>query len=137
MTEREEWRLSSIDGVLVSSLGRILTIPSIKPMPGNGYRHYGTTARYGAFSDGRMIFVHKGKTYKVHRLVCEAFNGPPPFQNAVCMHLDEDFENNRPSNLKWGTQKENLNAPGFIEYCKRRVGEDSPTVKGRKKELAA
>lgn len=137
MTECEEWRLSSLDGVLVSSWGRFLTIPSIKPMPAGGERHYGTTPRVGAFSDGRMLFVHKGKTYKVHRLVCEAFNGKPPFSNAVCMHLDEDPTNNRPENLKWGTQKENLNAPGFLEYCRGRLGDDSPFIKGRKKDLAA
>lgn len=75
--------------------------------------------------------MYRGKTYKVHRLVCEAFNGPPPFQGAVCMHLDEDYRNNRPDNLAWGTQKENLNAPGFIAYCRSRTGENSPTAKGR------
>lgn len=31
----------------------------------------------------------RGKTYKVHRLVCEAFNGPCP-DGLVCCHEDED-----------------------------------------------
>lgn len=35
------------------------------------------------------------------------------------MHINEDPLDNRPENLRWGTQKENLNAPGFIEYAKR------------------
>jgi len=77
-----------------------------------------------------MIFQYKGKTYKVHRLVCEAFNGPP-FEGAVCMHLDSDYKNNKPENLAWGTQKENLNHPAYIAYCKTRVGKNSPTYKGR------
>jgi hypothetical protein len=50
------------------------------------------------------------------------------------MHLDENSRNNRPENLAWGTQKENLNAPQFLEYCKNRTGENSPIIKGKKKE---
>ena len=73
-------------------------------------------------------------TIKVHRAVCEAFHGPPPFPKAVVIHLDENGLNNRPENLRWGTQKENLNMPGFIEYCKARIGENSPAIKGRKKQ---
>lgn len=52
------------------------------------------------------------------------------------MHIDENSRNNKPANLAWGTQKENLNAPGFIEYCKGRVGENSPTTKGRRAKVA-
>jgi hypothetical protein len=47
------------------------------------------------------------------------------------MHLDENSKNNRPENLAWGTQKENLNAPGFIEYCKGRTGKNNPYIKGK------
>jgi hypothetical protein len=74
----------------------------------------------------------RGKTYKVARLVCEAFNGPSSEEKNVCMHLDENSGNNSLDNLAWGTQKENLNAPGFIAYCHTRTGEDSPVLKGRK-----
>lgn len=74
---------------------------------------------------------------KVHRLVCEAFHGPAPSKRSVVIHLDEDATNNRPENLRWGTQKENLNMPGFIAYCKSRTGENSPFIKGRKKKQVA
>lgn len=57
--------------------------------------------------------VAKQRPRKVHQLVCEAFHGPKPFPEAVVIHLDEDALNNRPENLKWGTQKENLNMPKF------------------------
>ena len=70
-------------------------------------------------------------------MVCEAFNGPPPFEGAVCMHLDENSTNNRSDNLAWGTQKENLNAPGFIAHCRGRTGENSPGVKGRRRRQGA
>jgi hypothetical protein len=49
------------------------------------------------------------------------------------MHLNENSDDNRPENLAWGTQKQNLNAPGFIAYCKSRTGENSPTAKSRRK----
>lgn len=62
----------------------------------------------------------------MHQLVCEAFHGPKPFPRAVVIHADENALNNAPENLRWGTQKENLNAPGFKEYCRQRRGEFSP-----------
>ena len=70
---------------------------------------------------------------KIHRAVCEAFHGPAPEGKPIVLHLDEDATNNRPENLRWGTQKENLNMPGFIDYCKGRTGEDSPVTKHRRK----
>lgn len=72
---------------------------------------------------------------KIHRAVCEAFHGLPPFPNAVVIHLNENALDNRPENLKWGTQKENLNMPGFIKYCQSRTGENSPTHKGQMRKM--
>jgi hypothetical protein len=86
--------------------------------------------------DGKRYIIRVGrykKTFKVARLICEAFHGLPK-EGQVCMHLDENSRNNRPENLAWGTQKENLNAPQFLEYCKNRTGENSPIIKGKKKE---
>ena len=48
------------------------------------------------------------------------------------MHMDENSANNQYENLQWGTQKENLNAPGFIAYCHGRTGENSPSIKSRR-----
>ncbi|QZE10860.1 hypothetical protein SEA_CHISANAKITSUNE_96 [Gordonia phage ChisanaKitsune] len=49
----------------------------------------------------------KGRTYKVHNLVLELFVGPRP-SGLVARHLDDVKDNNHVSNLKWGTQKENV-----------------------------
>lgn len=49
----------------------------------------------------------KQLTTMVHRLVCRAFNGPPPFLGAVVRHLNGIPNDNRPDNLMWGTVKEN------------------------------
>lgn len=83
-----------------------------------------------------MQVTFQRRALKVHRLVCLAFNGvPPPGLNRV-LHGDEDWRNNRCDNLRWGTQKENLNAPGFIAYCKSRTGDNSPFRKGRARKGA-
>lgn len=132
MPSPELWRLvPSLPGILASSRGRLMVAPFLCELPNGGFRQYGGVARKGEWDGLRFIYVYKGKTYKVARLVCEAFNGPP-FPRAVCMHMDENSKNNWPTNLKWGTQKENLNAPGFLEYCRSRTGENNPFIKGRK-----
>jgi hypothetical protein len=86
-------------------------------MPNGGVRTYGGTPHYGFWEpvQGRFVFTYKRKTYRVAVLVCEAFHGGKPFPKAVVMHLDEDSRNNRPANLEWGTQKQNLNFPLFLQ----------------------
>lgn len=140
MNTREIWRVvPSLPAILASSEGRIMTAPHIGAMPHGGPKHYGGLPTPGVWNrrDRRYITVHKGKTYKVARLVCEAFHGPAPFEGAVVMHLDENSRNNRPDNLAWGTQKENLNAPGFLAYCGSRTGENNPFIKGRRRQQGA
>lgn len=99
-------------------------------MPNGSIRLYGGFPTRGAWDGKRFLYRFGGRTLKAHRLICEAFNGAPQGRQ-VCMHLDEDSSNNCPSNLAWGSQKENLNAPGFLAYCKGRVGHNSPISKHR------
>lgn len=54
-----------------------------------------------------MCHNRKRKHYFVHRLVLNAFKGPPPFLKAECRHLDGNRSNNYWQNLEWGTRKEN------------------------------
>lgn len=51
----------------------------------------------------------KKKTYRVNRLVLEAFSENPQNLPDAC-HRNEDKLDNRLINLKWGTHKENVNA---------------------------
>jgi HNH endonuclease len=56
------------------------------------------------------VSVYSGKKQirtSVHRLVCRAFNGPPPFPGAVVRHWNGIPDDNRPKNLMWGTHLEN------------------------------
>ena len=97
-----------------------MVVPYTAEPPNGGVRQYGGAPHFGIWNktDGRFQFFYKGKVYKVHRMVCEAFHGPAPAGAPVCMHLDENSANNRPDNLKWGTQKENLNSPAFVDYAR-------------------
>lgn len=138
MAAPEIWKLvPSVPGILASSRGRVMVLPTVKAMPRGGVRSYSARARVGQWDGERFIVRVGGKTYKVARLICEAFHGAPPPGDDVCMHLDENSRNNAPANLQWGTQKANLNAPGFIEYCRSRTGADNPFVKGRLRQRAA
>lgn len=133
----EEWRrVPSSPWIEASSFGRIRA-EYTTPMPHGGLRtytvqpHFGYNvgARTGAKAR-RMISRVRGKTVKVHRLICEAFHGTPAPGQEV-LHADECGTNNVPSNLSWGTRKENLNAPGFLAYCAGRTGSNNPHAKGR------
>lgn len=130
----EEWKdIPSMSGVQASSLGRIMVKPFQGMMPQGGIKLYGGVPTLGQWDGKRFIYVRKNKTYKVARLVCEAFHGSSPEGKKIFMHLDENSRNNKPENLQWGTQKENLNAPGFIAYCKTRTGYNNPQIKGKRK----
>jgi hypothetical protein len=127
-TEAEIWRpVPSLPDYLASNLGRVMRVPFVAAMPHGGRRCYGGEPTFGVCADGRHHIFYKGKNYRVHRMVCEAFAGAPPFPRAVVMHMDENSTNNRADNLQWGTQKENLAAPGFRAYCQRR-GRASPKI---------
>jgi len=49
------------------------------------------------------------------------------------MHLDDNAKNNAPDNIRWATQKENLNTESFLAYCRSRIGEHSPRIKHRQR----
>ena len=150
-SSNEIWKpVPSEPGVLVSSWGRVVLMPRYAPLPNGGYRAYMPRPTYGYVAKSSRHAKHEymlvtiksagrpgQSSRKAHRLVCEAFHGPPPFEKAVVIHLDEDAKNNRPENLRWGTQKENLNAPGFIEYCRSRVGDKHPQTIKRARQAGA
>ena len=43
----------------------------------------------------------------VGRAVLLAFAGPPPTPDSQCCHVNGNHRDNRPSNLRWGTAREN------------------------------
>lgn len=140
----EHWKpVPSKPGVMASSWGRIKLPDSVAPLPNGGIRKYQPKPTFGHKTRASKTARHeymgisnkKFGNMKIHRIVCEAFHGLAPFDRAVVLHLDENALNNKPENLRWGTQKENLNMPKFIEYCKSRTGENNPRIKGEKQKF--
>lgn len=136
----ETWKpVPSRPGLLASSWGRLKLPETVTVLSNGRLQVRKTKPTYGSVNRSRKTAQHaymnvynrKLGHIKVHRAVCEAFHGPAPFEKAVVIHLDENATNNRPENLRWGSQKENLNMPGFIAYCKARTGANSPWGKAR------
>ncbi len=137
----EIWKdIPSVPTMEASSWGRVRIKPYCIQMPGGGVKYLrpkprvGTEQKSAAGRPGvakrRMIYVlGLRKSFIVARLICEAFHGLPPFDGAMALHIDENPSNNRPTNLEWGTAKENQNAPLLKEWHCSRVGEKSPRSK--------
>jgi len=83
--------------IKVSNLGRIC-LPS-------GNKTYGSPGR-----DKYMrINLIKGKScVMVHRIICTACHGEPPTDKHVVNHKDCNRQNNKPENLEWVTQRQNI-----------------------------
>ena len=69
----------------------------------------------------------------VHRIVLEAFCGPPPFEGAHAAHNDGDPSNNNLSNLRWATPAENQ--ADIDRHNRRCKGEDVYGAVLREKEV--
>ena len=93
-----DWRaIPSCPGTHASRCGRIRGKSGRVLSQANGSRGYKVVTYY---RDQKNI------TFKVHRLVLEAWLGAPP-EGAQCDHLNRDRADNRLSNLRWATPAEN------------------------------
>jgi len=112
----EEWRdIKGYEGLYqVSNIGRVKSLERTVPRK-NGRRQTirerilkPSTDRDGYL---RVVLCNSNgnrKTFKVHRLACEAFHENP--EDKPCVnHIDEKKTNNTVSNLEWCTVKENIN----------------------------
>lgn len=106
---------------LVTKDGRVWSIRSkkwLKPWITDGYLLL------------RLCLQGSAKTYKIHRLVLEAYVGPCP-EGMECRHLDGDRVNNHLDNLKWGTHVENMQdaVQHNTHYLTGKFGEKNPASK--------
>lgn len=106
-------------GLLASNDGMIVLPPGRAPTYHGGYRVYDPKPTFGVVRRANKTAKHSYRgvysrvfgNIKVHRAVCLAFHGEPPSPKHVVIHINENAHDNRAENLKWGTQKENLNMP--------------------------
>ena len=102
--------IPTVEGLEASSLGRVRVIPYPREMPCGGQRMYGGHPWFGNIardvSRPRRVIRFRGKTLKVHRLVCLAFHGLPPAGRGDVLHRNGDTLQNAESNLRWATRSE-------------------------------
>lgn len=135
----EVWK--DIDGYLglyqVSNLGRVKSLD-----------RYINNGKCLVFKKGQILKIkeykgycyiklskhHKYNQYLVHRLVAQAFIPNP--ENKPCIdHINTNRTDNRVENLRWVTQKENVNNPISISkmkknhHLKNRFGKLHPSSK--------
>lgn len=112
---REKWKdIHGYEGLYqvsdlgrIKSLGRTITYANGTSHPYKERVRKNNTHKNGyknvdLWKDGRA------KTFKVHRLVAQAFV-PNPKNLSEVNHIDEDKENNKASNLEWVTPEYNTN----------------------------
>lgn len=111
----ETWKpVPSLPGIWASSIGRIWTEPYLA----QSTRDKQPTQLRPAKVISGELGIHgyrsiklkrdgKQKKHLVHRLVCEAFHGAPPFDGATVDHIDGCRTNNRVENLEWVSRSEN------------------------------
>lgn len=68
----------------------------------------GTTNQPYVATDGYVRVRHRGESYAVHRLACEAFHGPAPVGKNLVLHWNDIKDDNRAINLRWGNAVENM-----------------------------
>jgi hypothetical protein len=95
-----EWRtLEWLPGYEVSEDGDIW----------NGFRLLSGCLQSDGYRIYKLTRAETGKkVYKAHRLVCEAWHGPPPDGRGCVAHNDGDPNNNHHSNLRWASHQENV-----------------------------
>lgn len=96
----------------VSDAGRVRSLIRLLPAAhAAGVRKEKQILAFGSNKQGRLqvsLCMHGAvRRFQVHTLVLTAFKGLCP-EDMECLHADNDYTNNRPENLKWGTHLENM-----------------------------
>lgn len=103
----EEWKVMyKNNSYAVSSLSRVRVTKLVSKKSCVGAIIKSTPGRHGYLS---VHLWQDGKRIKklVHRIVAETFIGPAPSKKHEVRHLDGNNQNNIPTNLAWGSKKDN------------------------------
>ena len=86
---------------------------------------------------GYLTIGYKGKLYLVHRLICETFNGPAPEGKPFVDHTDRCKANNKPSNLRWVSHRENVHNADRIDRAAAKQSDPEEIQRRKEKKHAA
>lgn len=102
----KEWRaLAWLPGYEISEDGEVRRTVSVgSNLAGRLLKGFVSAQGYSTVCINR---AGTRRRFRVHRLVCEAWHGPPP-AGAVAAHDDGNPQNNTFSNLRWATIAENM-----------------------------
>lgn len=101
----------------VSSMGRVRSLPKTVLLKRHGKltscNYKGRILKPGKTKQGYLLVVLTKKdksltSTTVHTLAARAFLGKPPKGKRHVMHRDDDKTNNKVTNLKWCSHKENM-----------------------------
>lgn len=116
----EVWVCHLASRTEVSSMGRVR---SRRGIVSNGSLHQGYMRTKGLY---------------VHRLVCEAFQGPPPDGEHTVDHIDRNKLNNQACNLRWASRKQqNSNRRPQIKTASPHLSVTFPQWMARVSDFAA
>lgn len=109
--EKEIWKpIENYPDYIVSNQGNVKSLKNNQERLMKGSRDKDGYYFIGLYNNGIRKF------YAIHKLVAEAFL--PNTENKPCIdHINTDKNDNRVENLRWCTQKENLNNP--LSFKKR------------------
>ena len=94
-------------GYAISESGEVVSMKGRKP---HTLQSFVTTSRYLCVTLSKEGSKGRGRMVTVHSLVAQAFLGDRP-KGMVIDHIDGNRFNNHYSNLRYCTQKENMNNP--------------------------
>lgn len=121
--------VSGFDGYFVSDLGRIKSERKVKPVIRKTEIDKDGYSRMTLRKNGVDVHV------VVSRVVCSAFNGEQPSGDFVCCHNDNNKQNNAASNLRWDTQKGNIEDK--IAHGTHQIGSKHPRAEITEADAAA
>ena len=122
INEVEEWR--GVDGFPCYSVSNLGRVRYCSKRTNNVPRLVRPTSK-GDWGHLKIKF-HRSTDTTVHKLIATAFHGACP-EGMECLHLNGIPGDNRATNLKWGTSKEN--GESMIEQGRSRRGERSSQCK--------
>lgn len=122
----EEWR--AVVGYEVSNQARVKSVRS-------GRVHTGSRTANGCLVV-RLTGEHgRKRRHYLRRLVCTAFNGPPPSRAHVVTHLSGEKIDCRPQNLTWTTRTENSAYTSMLGRLKCRFGTTNANARLREEAV--